>query len=151
MREPKRLGPSDQKRPDGVTLVPWSRGRCLMWDATCPDTLAPSHVGRSSVMAGATAEQAESVKNIKYESLTVSHDFVAVVIETLGTWGPAGLSFVKEIGRRITQVTGDERAAEFLRQRLSLAVQRGNAASVLGTFGFSSDLRDEDNNYNNTD
>jgi len=143
VREPNRLSLSDQKRPDGVTLVPWFRGRYLLWDDTCPDTLAPSHVGGSAVMAGATADQAESAKNIKYESFTVSYDFVAVVIETLGPWGPTGLSFVHEIGRRITQVTGDERAAVFHRQHLFLAVQRGNAASVLGIFGFSSDLRDE--------
>src|ERR1043165_9306842 len=32
-------GSFGRKRPDGATLVPWSRGRCLLWDATCADTL----------------------------------------------------------------------------------------------------------------
>jgi len=62
-----------------------------------------------------------------------------VAIETLGPWGPAGLSFINEVGGRIASVTGDVRAASFLRQRLSIAVQRGNAAAVLGTFAPSSD------------
>ena len=133
-REPPGLSRSDMKRPDGVTLVPWSRGRCLLWDATCPDTLAPSHVSRSAVDVGSAARTAETNKQTKYASLAVCHDFVPIAIETFGTWGSVGLSFVNELGRRIIAVTGEERAASFLRQRLSLALQRGNAAAVLGTF-----------------
>jgi len=36
-RELHSLCTTDGKRPDGVTLVPWKRGRCL--DATCPGML----------------------------------------------------------------------------------------------------------------
>jgi len=133
VREPPGLTRSDAKRPDGATLVPWAHGRCLLWDATTPDTLAPSHVQRSAVLAGSAALSAQGVKTAKYTSLAVAHDFVPIAIETLGTWGPAGLAFVNELGRRISAVTGDARATDFLRQRLSLAVQRGNAASILGT------------------
>ena len=43
--EPPGLSRSDGKRPDGVTLAPWSLGRPLVWDATCPDTFVPSHRG----------------------------------------------------------------------------------------------------------
>ena len=42
VREPSGLLRTDGKRPDGSTLIPWTRGRCLIWDATCPDTVAPS-------------------------------------------------------------------------------------------------------------
>ena len=133
VREPPGLTRSDAKRPDGATLVPWAHGRCLLWDATTPDTLAPSHVQRSAVLAGSAALSAEGVKTAKYTSLAVAHDFVPIAIETLGTWGPAGLAFVNELGRRISAVSGDARATDFLKQRLSLAVQRGNAASILGT------------------
>ena len=38
-REPQGLCDTQTgKRPDGVTSVPWSRGRCLAGDATCPDS-----------------------------------------------------------------------------------------------------------------
>jgi len=37
------------KRSDGVTQVPWSRGRCLAWDATYPFTFAVSQVLASSI------------------------------------------------------------------------------------------------------
>ena len=43
-REPTGLIPASALRPDGATVIPWSQGRCLAWDVTCPDTrcLAPS-------------------------------------------------------------------------------------------------------------
>ena len=42
--EPVGLYRSDGKRPDGASVVPWrGGGEILVWDATCPDTLAPSH------------------------------------------------------------------------------------------------------------
>ena len=133
VREPPGLARSDAKRPDGATLVPWSRGRCLLWDATCPDTLAPSYVQRSAIESGSAAALAESKKRAKYANLSVAHEFVPVAIETLGSWGQAGLAFVNEVGRRISAVTGDKRATSFLKQRLAMAIQRGNAAAVLGT------------------
>ena len=133
VREPPGLARTDAKRPDGATLVPWSRGRCLLWDATCPDTLAPSYIERSAAEPGAAAALAETRKSAKYAALSIAHEFVPVAIETLGTWGSAALSFVNELGRRISVVTGDQRATSFLKQRLAMAVQRGNASAVLGT------------------
>ena len=61
------------------------------------------------------------------------HDFVAVAVETLGTWSDEGLRFIEEVGRRTSVVTGDAREATFLFQRIGVAIQRGNAASINGT------------------
>ena len=36
------LDRADGKHPDGITMVPWSNGRLLVWDATCLETFAPS-------------------------------------------------------------------------------------------------------------
>ena len=40
VKEPLGLLTSDGKRPDGATIIPWSGGKCLSWDATTPDTVA---------------------------------------------------------------------------------------------------------------
>ena len=42
-KEPSGLLAGSSLRPDGATLIPWSRGKCLAWDATTPDTLCMSH------------------------------------------------------------------------------------------------------------
>ena len=44
------------------------------------------------------------------------------------------VELVQEIGRRITLVTEDTRETVFLFQRLSIALQRGNAVSFHSTF-----------------
>ena len=56
-----------------------------------------------------------------------------MAVESAGTFGQDATEFLQELGRRIAAATGDPRATEFLFQRLSVAVQRGNAACVLGT------------------
>jgi hypothetical protein len=131
--EPNGLHRSDGRRPDGATLVPWSHGRCLLWDFTCPDTVAPSHISNSSIAAGSAASLAEVHKTSKYAGLTPTYIFTPVAIETFGSWGPEAVSFVSDLGRRIAERSGEPRSTEFLRQRMDIALQRGNAASVLGT------------------
>lgn len=32
---------------DRMSLVPWFNGRCLVWNCTCLDTLAPSHLDKA--------------------------------------------------------------------------------------------------------
>jgi len=46
---------------------------------------------------------------------------------------------ISELGRRIALVTGEPRTASFLRQRIDVAMQRGNAAAILGTIPSVSD------------
>ena len=86
--EPPGLLRSDGKRPDGVTVVPWRCGKLLVWDATCPDTLAPSYSSHATLAAGEVAALAEERKVAKYNGLPVTHSFTPVAIETLGAIGP---------------------------------------------------------------
>jgi Reverse transcriptase (RNA-dependent DNA polymerase) len=131
-REPTGLIPGSSLRPDGATVIPWSHGRCLTWDVTCPDTVAASHVTSSASAAGSAAEHAANLKTQKYQQLTTSHSFVPIAMETLGAINAGGLELLITLGGRCIAATGDPRERMFLFQRLSLAVQRGNIACFTG-------------------
>ena len=55
-----------------------------------------------------------------------------MAIETTGVFGPRTADFLKELGHQLRQVSGEDNSFAYLTQRLSVAVQRGNAASMLG-------------------
>ena len=73
----------------------------------------------------------------------VGYSFAPIAIETFGAMGKNTLSFLKELGHRVRRCTGEVKAKAFLLQRLSVAVQRGNTASVLGSVGFQLGLEDQ--------
>ena len=140
-KEPSGVCRSDGKRPDGITQIPWSSGKCLTWDVTVTDTLASSYVHFSSVTAGSAAEKAASKKMTKYADITSTYEFVPIAFETLGPINTAGLSFLKAIGKRLIQSQGDIREGSFLFQRLSIAMQRYSALAFRGSFEDSRDGR----------
>ena len=74
--EPTSLLPHNERRPDGMSLTPWKNGRCLAWDFTCPDTLAPSHLNNATNGHSVVACEAEEKKRVKYASLVQSFWFV---------------------------------------------------------------------------
>ena len=140
--EPAGMYRNDGKRPDGITMVPWERGKLLVWDATCSDTFAPSYLASATSEAGAVASLAESRKRAKYANLDPSHLFQPVAVETSGAFGPDTFDFVKELGRRISRTTGESRSFPFLIQRLAVAIQRANSACVVGSLGSEASLED---------
>ncbi|KAL5505800.1 hypothetical protein EMCRGX_G007305 [Ephydatia muelleri] len=86
-----------------------------------------------SQQAGAVGQQAEDKKAQKYKHLSSHHFFTPVAIETSGVYGPRTADFLKELGHRLRQVSGEASSFHYLAQRLSVAIQRGNSASVMGT------------------
>ena len=102
---PSRLEPfgiyhSDGKRPDGITIVPWERGKLLVWDVTCSDTFAGSYAAAASREPGAVAALAEDRKVSKYVHLDSLHLFIPIAFEATGVIGPLTRDFLKELGRR---------------------------------------------------
>ena len=66
---------------------------------------------------------------------TIDYIFVPIAVETFGSWGPKGLKFIKEIGKKIQEKTGNKNATSHIIQAISMTVQRGNAISIMGTLG----------------
>jgi hypothetical protein len=79
------------------------------------------------------ATDAERLKQTKYAVLSTTYNFVPVAIETFGAFGDEASVFIQDTGRHILAATHESRSAEFIYQRLSVAIQQGNAACVLGT------------------
>ena len=126
VKEPPGLSRQDGKRPDGMTLIPWRRGKCLVWDATVYDTFAASYLQQTALAAGAAADRAAALKIAKYSDISQDYHFVPVALETSGAWHEESREVISELGRRIVQVTGDTREISFIFQRVSAALQRGN-------------------------
>ena len=61
--------------------------------------------------------------------------FVPIAVETFGAFGEEAAKFMSELHRSRTKYdnTRHSRSASFLFQRLSVSMQRGNAACVLET------------------
>ena len=140
--EPVGVCRADGKRPDGLSLFPWERGFSLAWDSTCVDTLAPSNVSHSAGEPGRAATCAEAAKTGKYRELEGRVVFMPLGFETLGAWGAKCVVFIKRLGGLIASKTGERRSTTFLFQRLSIAIQRGNAASILGAIPYSGSLEE---------
>ena len=127
------LEPVGLDRGDGLTFSPWKFGKALVWNVTVVDTLAQSYIAATSQLAGAAADAAEDRKRSKFQALDSRFIVQPVGFETLGTWEAGAKTFLAKVGSRVKQATGNVRSMEFLRQRVSIEIQRGNAGAVMGT------------------
>ena len=132
--EPTGLSRSDGKRPDGLTLDPWSARKSIIWDVTVVDTLAASYIQTTSKTAGGAAEIAVARKEEKHAALSINYDLIVIALETSGPLSNKTYIFLCELGRRLTIATEDPRETSFLFQRISVAVQRFNAIRIRDSF-----------------
>ena len=70
----------------------------------------------------------------KYTELSKTHHFTPIAIETGGSWNDLAIEFINKLGKRITAVTQEPRETQYLFQRMSVALQRGNAVAFHNTF-----------------
>jgi len=133
--QPPGISRDDGKRPDGMTLIPWSHGKSLLWDVTIRDTLAPSYVNQSSKESRSIADNAERFKHNHYILLKENYLLTPIAFETLGCMGPETKKFIEKLGRLMKKSSGEERATDYLLQKISIAIQRSNSACILGTLG----------------
>jgi len=137
VKESQGLNRTDDKRPDGLTVVPWHSGRSATWDVTVVHTLATPYIEQSAIDAGSAAVVAYERKSAKYSNLSSNHVFYPVAIGTLGVLADEAHEFITEIGRRASQCTADPRETTFLYQRISIAIQRFTSVSLSNTFSIS--------------
>ena len=82
--------------------------------------------------AGTAANCIEESKGRKYAVLADAHQFEPIAVETMGMCvvGPLE-SYKRTIGRPLVEETREPREANWFRQNLAIAIQRGNAFSIL--------------------
>ena len=132
--ETSGLDRGDGRRLDGITTFPWKHGKGLVWDATVVDAFSKSHIIASSIESGSSAKATEILKSRKYQGLVGNFHFQPVAFETTSCCGPSTSSFVEELGRKVIEASEDPLEAVWLRQKIFLAIARGNATSILSCF-----------------
>jgi hypothetical protein len=74
-------------------------------------------------------------KHSKYSSIISSnYIFKGLAFETLGPWCKETIGLINVIRNRLTAESDDSKSKKFLFERIFLAIQRGNAPSIRGTF-----------------
>ena len=118
------------------SLGSWKGGKPLAWDVTAVCTVADSYVVATAREAGAAAERAAELKISKYSDLEDKCVFQPIAVESLGPLNETACQFLKDLGRRISAQSGDEREREsaFLFQVLSVVIQRLNAILLHNSF-----------------
>jgi len=108
--------------------------------------LAPSHVRSTSVTAAAAASHAEGEKHAEYANLAHQYIIQPVAIETLGSIGPESRVFLNKLCKLLIAKTGNlkEGASAYFRQRISIAMARGNCASVVGSLPDGAGIYEDD-------
>ena len=113
-----------------MATFPFTEGTFLIWHSTYVDTYASYIIGKSATPGGAAAEAADSRNRRRSGVLERRFKSQPVAVETSGSLGQSTAYFLKDLGRRIPREGGDRRATEYLFQRVSLVVPRGNATAI---------------------
>jgi len=70
---------------------------------------------------GEVAELAAVRKYHKYSDIPAAYTFLPIAMETLGSMNDSAYHFYEDLGRKISEVSGDSREGSFIFQRLSVS------------------------------
>jgi len=76
------------------------------------------YIDRATLEADAAAEMAATRKEEKYVDLGARYIFEPIVVETLGVLNASARHLLDDLGRRISENTGEARETSFLCQRI---------------------------------
>jgi len=125
---------------EAILLVPHNLYILIMWDVTVVSTLADLCRYRSPWMwRGGRTRCCQEMPEIRGHPFSIHCPCIAM--ETLGsTNDSAAYRFFEDLGRRISELSGDSREGSFIFQRLSVTIQRSNAALFHESFTRHDDL-----------
>src|ERR1700759_2394809 len=83
---------------------------------------------------GKSKSKNQIIKIEKYKDLPSAYNFIPIAIESFGPMNEAASEFLTALEGRISVISEDKREASFLRQRISMALQRFNAVCFRGSF-----------------
>jgi len=66
--------------------------------------------------------------------ILLAYTFLPIAMETLGSMNDSAYHFFEDFGRKISQISSDSREGSFIFQRLSVTIQRSNAALFQESF-----------------
>ena len=135
-REIRGLIPGSAARPADILLRNWERGRNAALDVTVISPLQVAVVDQEAANPGYALKLAwERKMRSAFEACNAQRvSFIPLPVETLGGWHPEAEKQIARIGRELARSTigADQKTSlNHLFQRLSLALQKGNAALIL--------------------
>ena len=107
-------------------LTKLSKEHYRQWDCRQYSNRQDSTVGTENDLMDLAQEER---KIDKYSRLSARYIFIPIVIEACG-FGPLGVELLSKIGGKLSAQTGHPRSWEFLLQRISIDLQRGNASCI---------------------
>ena len=134
-KEMPGLIPGSASRPADVFVENWVDGRKVAFDVSVVSPTQEAILHRAADIPGAAIEMRKASKRRAHFDHCRAQGifFQPLVVETFGGWDKDAAKFLKEIARQDARRWGKEGALEIKHffQRLSVALQRGNAALLI--------------------
>lgn len=134
MLEKKGLVPDTKRKPGDVFLPVFSQAQPLAVDCVYASPCAASAYRQAAQSQGFAASTADAAKVAKSADKCLQQRiaFLPLAAEVFGGWTREALAFITRVGSMMANNTGRSPAEEvrYFRQRISLALQRTNAAMV---------------------
>lgn len=96
----------------------------------------------TSKEAGAAENKATVRKEKLYEDIFINHNFLAFAVETFETFSNDTKLFVKKLGPILNSKSRNVYAKTFFVNKISLAIQKGNVAGILGTIPLTAKIQE---------
>ena len=129
------LIPGTLSRPADIYVENWVDGRKVAFDVSVTSPTQEAVVFQAADRPAAAIEARKTTKNRAHFDNCRSEGihFQPLVVESFGGWDKDALVFLKELSRQDARRWGKDSALEikYFFQRLSIALQRGNAALLI--------------------